>query len=122
MMEVLDMLKEQMNISDTEFKEVEFEVERINGIFKREKILINTQFQIGLYSHLVSFIRRMGKAEKIEPIDEALLNEIDEDSIELAKEIAAPIFNKYNIAEDKSEIMLISIHVQTIKTVCGGGD
>jgi PRD domain protein (TIGR03582 family) len=121
-MEVLEMLKEQLNIEGCEFEEIKSEILRISGIFEREGIEINTQFQIGLYSHIVSFIRRMRTSEKIEPIDENILGEIDSNSIELAKEIAIPICNKYNADEDMSEIMLISIHVQTIKAMCRGGE
>lgn len=121
-MNVLEMLKEKLNIEEEEFQEVENEAQRIKEIFQSEGIKINDQYEIGLYSHIVSFIRRMRKGEKIEPIDEAILSEIDKGSIELAKEIAVPIFNKYKKAEDMFEIILISIHVQTIKTYCGGGE
>lgn len=121
-MEVLDMLKEKLNINSEEFTEVKSEAERINGILKRENINIDTQFQIGLYSHLVSFIRRMKKGENLDPIDEDIFSEIDGSSIDLAKEIAAPVFKKYKVKEDKSEVMLISIHIQTIKKMCGGGE
>jgi PRD domain protein (TIGR03582 family) len=116
------MLKEQLEMSEAELQEARLEIERIKNILTRESIKINTQFEIGLYSHLISFIRRMRKRENIEPIDQSILSEIDKSSIQLAKEIAAPIFDKYKIPEDASEIVLISIHVQTIKTVCGGGE
>lgn len=114
-MDLLSKLEKQMKVDVKELPEFHEEVQYINTILCRENIKITEQFQIGLYSHIISFIRRMKVDEKLEPIDGDVLNEITEDSKKLAKEIAVPVFLKYKKEEDLTEILLIAIHIQALK-------
>ncbi|MTI46275.1 PRD domain-containing protein [Sporosalibacterium faouarense] len=114
-MKTLNKLKKKLNIKDEDFEEIVFEINRINKKLKGENIILNEQLEIGLYSHIISFINRLRDSEKIMSISDEVLSQLDEDSIELSKTILEPLFIKYDVPIDMSEVALVAIHLQTAR-------
>lgn len=117
-MDILNSLKAKLDIKNEELDEITFEIEKMNKRLKEEGILLNEQFKIGLYSHMVSFIRRLRSGEKVMAISDEILAQLDKESMELAMTILKPLFEKYDIPVDMSEIALVAIHIQAAKEYC----
>lgn len=122
MMEVLYELKDKLDMKDDEFKEAKEEIKRIDKILERENIVLNEQFKIGLYSHIISFIRRLKKGEKTIEIGNDIISQIKDYPLDIAKRIVVPIFEKYKTVPCFSEIILVAIHIQTAIYVKEGRD
>lgn len=114
-MEMLYSLKTKLNIKNEDFDEILFEIENINKKLQEENIILNEQFRIGLYSHMVSFIMRLKSNEKVSKISDEVISQLDQESTELSKIILEPLFRKYDVGLDMSEVVLVAIHLQTIK-------
>lgn len=114
-METLYSLKAKLNIKNEDFDEILFEIETINKKLQEENIILDEQFRIGLYSHMVSFIIRLKNNEKVNQISDEVISQLDQESTELSRTILEPLFRKYDVVLDMSEVALVAIHLQTIK-------
>ncbi|KUO67520.1 MAG: hypothetical protein APF77_14420 [Clostridia bacterium BRH_c25] len=120
-METLNNLKIKLNIKNEDFDEIVIEIKKIDIKLKEENIVLNEQFEIGLYSHMFSFIKRLKNNEKVMAISDEILSQLDEESIELSKSILKPLFSMYDVPIDMSEVALVAIHIQTVKENCMEG-
>ncbi|SCY79057.1 PRD domain-containing protein [Alkaliphilus peptidifermentans] len=111
-MEVLEILKNRLEIEAEELEEIISEITRIEKNLGQENILLDEQAKVGLYSHMISFIRRLKNNEQVMGIGEEIASQIDKKPIRLAEEIAHPLFERYKVLIDLSEILLIAIHIQ----------
>lgn len=111
-MEVLHKLQETLGMSEAELQEM---LEVIGGIethLRQQSILLTEQVQVGFYSHMVSFIRRLKNGEQVMEIGKEVADQLEERAIQIAEEITAPLFERYHAPINLSEILLIAIHIQ----------
>lgn len=121
-METLYNLKQKLNINDDDFDEIKDIIDEMNKRLKEEKIILNKQFKIGFYSHIIAFIKRLKEHEKVMEISDEVVTQLEEWAITLSEELLKPLFEKYNTPIDISEVYLVAIHLQTAKNSREGGD
>lgn len=113
-MEILNTLKEKLHIDGNEYYEVKEIIGGIEKSLNSKKVFFDEQVRIGFYSHMVSFLRRLKKNELIKDVeDQAVLNQIDKENLDLATKLIEPLFDKYEVEGSYSEIILIAIYIQT---------
>lgn len=113
-MEILDGLREKLNIEDDEYEEMEEIIGEMEAEINSHDIYINDEIRVGFYSHMVSFIRRLKKNELVvDAADETVISQINEENMKLAVDIVNPLFEKYNSDYSESEVVLVAIYIQT---------
>lgn len=111
-MKCLNILKNNLNIGDKEIEKIKEDVEQVENVIEKYNIKFEDTFAISFYNHIVSFINRVIDNEFVEPIDESIVSEITDQSINISQEMLRDIFEKYGREINKSEIYLVSIHIQ----------
>jgi PRD domain protein (TIGR03582 family) len=66
-------------------------------------------------NHLLALSKRISKAELVEEMDLNCLDEISEDSWQIAEYAVSEIFAKYDLAMNKTECFLIATHIEINK-------
>ncbi|QSQ07920.1 hypothetical protein H0A61_00239 [Koleobacter methoxysyntrophicus] len=114
-MEILNRLKRKLDIKDGEFEEIVNEIKRIEGILKKENLILGEQSKIGMYSHMISFIKRLRDGEKAVDVEigKEVLSQLEERAVNLASKIVEPIFERYSKPVSRTEVLLVAIHIQT---------
>lgn len=111
-MKCLSILKNNLNVGDREIEKVRKDIEHVENVMETYNINFEDTFAISFYNHIISFVNRAIDDEFVEPIDESLVSEITAKSINIAEEMLKDIFKKYGREVNKSEIYLVSIHIQ----------
>lgn len=119
-MDLFLSLKEKLDISDDDFKDISKNLLSVKETIDNEEIEFGEQFEIGFYSHMISLLMRLKNNEKIDEVDMKVLDEIDEKVLEIAKKIVAPYFDKYKTKQNLSEIILVATHIQIAFNMRGG--
>lgn len=114
-MDVIQDLKSRFNIEDTEFEEIKHEVLEVARKLQQKHINFDGHYKIGFYSHMISLVRRLRNGEKVIEIAQEVMSELSQDSIEASEEVLAPLFIKYNVPVNRSEVLLVAIHIQATK-------
>lgn len=114
-MEILHNLKANLEIEDEELNEFSWEFKSIDEKLANYGIALDEQSRIGFYSHMVSFVRRVKGNERIMEIT-GLDSQIEKETVEIARDIVKPIFEKHDTNIDKSEVLLVAIHIQAAKS------
>lgn len=113
-MEILDELREKLNINDDEYKEMENIIKGMEKVLNAKGIYFNDQLKIGFYSHMVSFVRRLKNKELVTDADSSsVLSQIEKENMDLAADLIKPMFKKYGTDYSKEEVILIAIYIQT---------
>lgn len=114
-MDTIMDLKSKFSIEDSEYQEIKDEVLDIVKKLQERGITFDGHYKVGFYSHMISMIKRLRDGEKVMEISQDALSEIDQYSIQAAEEVLIPLFTKYDATVDKSEVFLVSIHIQAAK-------
>ncbi|MFZ7132564.1 MAG: PRD domain-containing protein [Eubacteriales bacterium] len=120
-MDVLNELQSKFDIEDSRYQEMRCEVIKVSKILREKDIYFEGNYEIGFYSHMISLIRRLEEGEEMSYIGDDVFNQIDEDSVNIAEEVLTPLFDKHHKNVDRSEILLVAIHIQTAKSNREGG-
>lgn len=113
-------LKEKLCVNEKDYEDMKQELIEIRKTIVEEKIVFEEQFEIGFYSHMISLITRIKNNEKIDKVSEAVLDELDDKVLEIAKKVVTPLFNKAGIRLDISEMILVATHIQIAYNRMGG--
>jgi PRD domain protein (TIGR03582 family) len=105
-------VKDKLNLSETEIENVREDLEYVEKVLEKHNINFQANFEIAFYNHIISFISRAKTGEFIAPIEDDMISEISEEAIEIASEMLKEIFLKYKRSINKSEIYLVSTHIQ----------
>ncbi len=114
-MEILQNLQKSLEIETEELNDLTEEFERIQDNLVSLGVVLDEQSKIGFYSHMVSFIRRIKNDESIMEITD-ISSQLEEESIEIAKSIVNPIYERNEKQVDLSEVLLVAIHIQAAKS------
>ena len=68
---------------------------------------------IGFISHAIALVKRLETGEKVKPLDDDVLSQLEEEAIDISRQVLRPIEEAYGVALDDSELALVTIHVQT---------
>jgi PRD domain protein (TIGR03582 family) len=108
----LGLIKNNLNLNDAEIEEVREDLEHVEKILEKYDISFQDTFAIGFYNHIVSLISRAKTGKFVTPIEEDMISELTKESISIASEMLEEIFRRYKRDINKSEIYLVSIHIQ----------
>ncbi len=68
---------------------------------------------IGVISHAIALVKRLEIGEKVKELDGDVLSQLEEDAIEISRQVLKPVEAAYGVKVDDSELALLTIHVQT---------
>lgn len=108
----LGLVRDKLNLSDTEIEEVREDIEHVEKVLEKYNINFQDAFEIAFYNHIISFISRAKIGEFIAPIEDDMISEISTEAIDIASEMIKEIFLKYKRNVNKSEIYLVATHIQ----------
>lgn len=68
---------------------------------------------IGVISHAIALVKRLEIGEKVKELDGDVLSQLEEEAIEISRQVLKPVEAAYGVTVDDSELALLTIHVQT---------
>ena len=68
---------------------------------------------IGFISHAIALVKRLETGEKVKELDGDVLSQLEEEAIDISRQVLKPIEAAYGVKVDDSELALMTIHVQT---------
>ena len=68
---------------------------------------------IGVTSHAIALVKRLEIGEKVKELDGDVLSQLEEEAIEISRQVLKPVEAAYGVKVDDSELALLTIHVQT---------
>ena len=68
---------------------------------------------IGVISHAIALVKRLEIGEKVKELDGDVLSQLEEEAIEISRQVLKPVEAAYGAKVDDSELALLTIHVQT---------
>ena len=68
---------------------------------------------IGFISHAIALVKRLETGEKVKPLDDDVLSQLEEEAIDISRQVLRPIEEAYGVTLDDSELALVTIHVKT---------
>lgn len=68
---------------------------------------------IGVISHAIALVKRLEIGEKVKELDGDVLSQLEEEAIDISRQVLRPIEEAYGVTLDDSELALVTIHVQT---------
>lgn len=68
---------------------------------------------IGFISHAIALVKRLETGEKVKALDDDVLSQLEEEAIDISRQVLRPIEAAYGVTVDDSELALVTIHVQT---------
>ena len=68
---------------------------------------------IGVISHAIALVKRLEIGEKVKEPDGDVLSQLEEEAIEISRQVLKPVEAAYGVKVDDSELALLTIHVQT---------
>ncbi len=76
-------------------------------------VTFNENGSIGVISHAIALVKRLEIGEKVKELDGDVLSQLEEDAIEISRQVLKPVEAAYGVKVDDSELALLTIHVQT---------
>ena len=68
---------------------------------------------IGVISHAIALVKRLEIGEKVKELDGDVLSQLEEEAIEISRQVLKHVEAAYGVKVDDSELALLTIHVQT---------
>ncbi len=112
-MEVIELLRRQLSLSDEVILEVKEEILQVERFVGERQIIFGSDYAIGFYSHMYSLISRLKKKEHLELDDLSIKDGLDETAFSIADELVGTLSKRYGLSTNVSEVCLVAIHVQT---------
>ncbi len=76
-------------------------------------VVFDENGSIGFIPHAIALVKRLETGEKVKPLDDDVLSQLEEEAIDISRQVLRPIEEAYGVALDDSELALVTIHVQT---------
>lgn len=115
-MTALDRVKnveEKMELTPELSASVEKHVPALLEDLGREGVAFDENSGIGFISHAINLVKRLESGEKVNDLGEDVLSQLEEDALNVSRNVLEPIEKAYGITLDHSELALVTIHVQT---------
>lgn len=112
-MENFEFIQSRMNLSNEELSKYLDDLNEIKEFVDENGIKFESNYKLGFYSHMVSFIQRIRNKETLNNVDESIKNSIEEDVLKLSEDMISQITNKYKVKLNYAEVILAAIHLQT---------
>lgn len=116
-MENFEFLRNKMNLSNEELSYYLEDLIEIEKFVEENNIKFESNYKLGFYSHMVSFLERIKKRESLDNVDESIKNSIEDYVLTLSEEMISCFANKYNANLNYGEVILAAIHLQTAITM-----
>lgn len=116
-MENFEFLRNRMNLSNEELSDYFEDLIEIEKFVEENNIKFESNYKLGFYSHMVSFLERIKKRESLDNVDESIKNSIEDYVLKLSEEMIYCFVNKYNANLNYGEVILVAIHLQTAITM-----
>ena len=84
----------------------------MEGLEKRG-VTFDENGSIGVISHAIALVKRLETGEKVKELDGDVLSQLEEEAIDISRQVLKPIEAAYGVKVDDSELALMTIHVQT---------
>lgn len=112
-MELVKDLEDKLDLAPEYHGKVEQHVPAIMEDLARRGVLFDENGSLGVVSHLMALVKRLETGERVKSLGDDVLDQLDEEPIETARQVLAPLEEAYGLTLDASELALVTIHVQT---------
>ena len=116
-MDNFEFIRNKMDLSNEELSKYLDDLNEIKRFVEGNNIKFESNYKLGFYSHMVSFLERMKKRESINTVDESVKNCIEEGVLKLSEQLISSFTNKYGVELNNGEVILAAIHLQTAITM-----
>jgi len=112
-MEKFEFIQDRMNLSDEELSGYIDDLNEIKKFVDDNNIKFESNYRLGFYSHMVSFLQRIKKNEILNNVDDSVKNSIEDYVLELSEKMLSLAASKYGAKLNYAEVILAAIHLQT---------
>lgn len=112
-MELVKDLEEKLDLPPEYHGAVERLVPPLMEDLAQRGVTFDEHGSLGVVSHLMALVKRMETGERVKSLGDDVLDQLDEGSIEIARQVLRPLEEAYAMTLDQSELALVTIHVQT---------
>lgn len=116
-MNYIAVMKENLSIDDKTLKKYEQDLKWITTFLDGQDIVIPEFFHVPFCNHIIMLLERLSNNECTSLDNQEMIQEIDEENMELAKEFLTPYFEKYQVQPNPIEEALIAIYLQAAQTM-----
>ena len=109
---VIDMLKARGDWSEADFEKYGEDLKDALILMRDRNVYFEEGNLLAFTNHVLTLFRRLETGEKVDALDESIIEEINYKALEVAKELVARCAAKYGEA-DQTELVLLAIHIQT---------
>lgn len=95
--------------NNKELEEFHDDIDYIENFLEENQIIIPEEFHLTFSNHVIVLLQRIKNNECV-IYEDSENNEITQESLENAKKLLKPLFEKYQINESKTEEMLLAIY------------
>ena len=112
-MKYLDILENKINLSKEDFQLIKDDVKSVYEKLEEKQIKFGDEnFEITFYNHIASLTKRIISKELVEALPDEFMNETTNEAKEISAYLVREIFKKYDVDLDKTEVFLVSTHIQ----------
>ena len=109
---VIDELKSRDEWTPADFEKYGDDLRDVLILMRDRNVFFEEGNLLAFTNHVMTLFRRLETGEKVDALDESILEEINYKAMEVAKELVSRYASKYGEA-DMTELVLLAIHIQT---------
>ena len=111
-LKVIDELKSRDEWTPADFEKYGDDLRDVLILMRDRNVFFEEGNLLAFTNHVMTLFRRLETGEKVDALDESILEEINYKAMEVAKELVSRYASKYGEA-DMTELVLLAIHIQT---------
>ena len=113
--EIAELIRNEISIDCVELVDFDHLLKAAAEIVARNHLNMTHERWLSLGNHLVTTLRRAKTDEKLAPVDESVLNQVDAEMFEWSKEVFGTISATTALSQDATEVLLLAIHFAAAK-------
>lgn len=111
--ELVKDLEQKLELEPAFHAPVEKYIPALLADLEKHNVVFDENSVIGFASHAMSLVKRLETGEKVKDLGEEVLSQLEEEPLNISREVLLPLEKDYGVTLDHSELALVTIHVQT---------
>lgn len=108
--EIAELIKNEINVNIAELADFENLLEASAAIISRNHLKMTSERWLSLANHLATTLRRAKTDEKLAPVDEDVLSQVNAVMFEWSKEVFKATSATAALNMNATEVLLLAIH------------
>lgn len=111
-MKYLTTLLENSEIDESIKEDVLASYKEVKEAFAKTGIVMDDNAEFVFSNHILALLKRIKANEFVDEIDEETIAEVSEESFGIAEKLVSGLFEKNNVAVNRSEVFLVATHIE----------